>query len=155
MYLNEKIIEFIAAEVHRQGYLGGTDEHLERCCYMGSAWMKAMEWSGDMQCYPIPSQVEWLGRLVEPVTNQRGFREYGVTVGDHIPPPAREVPRLVAQLVDLGWPELTPDQWYLEFERIHPFADGNGRVGKILHNWLSGTLEDPVLVQDFFGGGKP
>lgn len=36
-----------------------------------------------------------------------------------------------------------------------PFADGNGRTGKILHNWLLGTLNDPVLVTDYFGGGNP
>lgn len=49
----------------------------------------------------------------------------------------------------------SPDAWYLCFEAIHPFADGNGRTGKILHNWLKGTLHKPVLVEDFFGGGNP
>jgi hypothetical protein len=49
----------------------------------------------------------------------------------------------------------TVDEWYLGFEWIHPFRDGNGRTGKILHNWLNGTLDEPVLVQDYFGGGNP
>jgi len=47
------------------------------------------------------------------------------------------------------------DEWYLAYEWIHPFRDGNGRTGKILHNWLNGTLDDPVLVPDYFGGGNP
>jgi hypothetical protein len=49
----------------------------------------------------------------------------------------------------------TVDDWYLAYEWIHPFADGNGRTGKVLHNWLGGTLDDPVLVPDYFGGGNP
>lgn len=49
----------------------------------------------------------------------------------------------------------TVDDWYLCYEMIHPFADGNGRTGKILHNWLLGTLDDPVLVEDYFGEGNP
>jgi hypothetical protein len=49
----------------------------------------------------------------------------------------------------------TVDEWYLAFEWIHPFRDGNGRTGKVLHNWLNGTLDDPVLVSDYFGAGNP
>jgi hypothetical protein len=49
----------------------------------------------------------------------------------------------------------TVDDWYLAFESVHPFSDGNGRTGKIFHNWLLGTLDEPVLVEDYFGGGNP
>lgn len=49
----------------------------------------------------------------------------------------------------------TVDDWYLAYEWVHPFIDGNGRTGKILHNWLNGTLDDPVLVPDYFGAGNP
>ena len=56
---------------------------------------------------------------------------------------------------DVSTFEGTADDAYLEFQRIHPFVDGNGRVGKILHNWLNDTLHDPILVKDYFGGGNP
>lgn len=50
---------------------------------------------------------------------------------------------------------VTVDDWYLAYEWVHPWPDGNGRTGKILHNWLGGTLDEPVLVPDYFGGGNP
>lgn len=40
---------------------------------------------------------------------------------------------------------IDPQYLYEKLERIHPRTDGNGRLGKILFNWLKGTLTNPVL----------
>lgn len=63
----------------------------------------------------------------------------------HMAPPADRVPKLMADL--LTWLENTNEHplvasciFHYEFEFIHPFADGNGRMGRlwqtlILRNW--------------------
>jgi Fic/DOC family len=48
-------------------------------------------------------------------------------------------------LLDAAYKEwVTPEEFYQRFEEIHPFFDGNGRVGAIIYNWLKGSLADPV-----------
>ncbi|MCH8502256.1 MAG: Fic family protein [Aliidiomarina sp.] len=63
----------------------------------------------------------------------------GIYRGDqlvHMAPPANQVPRLMNQLVD--WlattkvhPLVASAAFHYEFEFIHPFADGNGRLGRL------------------------
>lgn len=54
----------------------------------------------------------------------------------HVAPPAGQVPRLMNDL--LGWlaqskehPLIQSSIFHYEFEFIHPFADGNGRMGRL------------------------
>ena len=72
----------------------------------------------------------------------------------HMAPPASQVPRLMADL--LGWlketdihPLIAGSVFHYEFEFIHPFTDGNGRMGRlwqtlILSRWRSELAWLPV-----------
>jgi Fic family protein len=77
------------------------------------------------------------------------YRSGQVYVGDHVPPPAEQVKPLMDEL--LGWtPEMSLEalQWHVEFETIHPFADGNGRTGRMCYWWMCGQLgETPLLFR--------
>ena len=133
---------------------------------------------------PTIEDVQALGEHVEPDYNRRGeWRHENVYIGDrmgvyppfliqvmeklierapHVEPGTSRASlpnelQIEAVASDGQFDELvhTVDDWYLAYEWVHPFRDGNGRTGKILHNWLGGTLDEPVLVQDYFGGGNP
>ena len=62
------------------------------------------------------------------------LRQVDVRVGFHIAPPYKEVIFLLEKLCNsqLYSPD-TAKHWHIEFERIHPFEDGNGRTGRILY----------------------
>lgn len=95
--------------------------------------------------------IEQFGILVDPAENKYGFRHVNVWVGDHQgAPPDEIIPRMRRLVTLLG--SIEPWEAYREFEHIHPFADGNGRVGKIIFNWLSNRLDNPIMPPDLFGG---
>lgn len=47
------------------------------------------------------------------------------------------------------------DQFYYDYENIHPFVDGNGRSGKILYNYLKNTLDSPEMPSNYWGASNP
>ncbi|MGH7235812.1 MAG: Fic family protein [Nitrospiraceae bacterium] len=70
------------------------------------------------------------------------YRDIRVRVGQHLPPGPEMVSGLMAELLDwwngdsIRWsPVITAGIIHFRFEDIHPFADGNGRVGRALALW--------------------
>ena len=142
---------FIRKEVSHQGFDLDTDEGQLRVEWMHLAWGYAQFHNADP---PTPHDMLELGWLVERSKNDCGYRKVNVQVGGRVCPAWRDVPLLIKQLWgDLE--DLCPLEFYLRFELIHPFEDGNGRVGKILLCWLNETLDDPDFPPDLFGGGNP
>ena len=78
----------------------------------------------------------------------------GLAEATFVPPPPHEVPRALADLerflhADAPLPPLVQvGLAHAQFETIHPFLDGNGRVGRLLITFLlveKGLLSRPVL----------
>jgi Fic family protein len=88
------------------------------------------------------------------------FRSVNVAVGAHIAPPHTQVATLMQQL--FGWLEESDEHllikscvFHYEFEFIHPFRDGNGRIGRLwqsvilmAHHPLFGILPTESIIRD-------
>lgn len=64
------------------------------------------------------------------------FNQAGIAV--YIPPPPNQIKGLIKQMLNFtnsekeNFPLITAFTTHLIFEKIHPFTDGNGRVGRLL-----------------------
>lgn len=70
------------------------------------------------------------------------YRKMQVVVGNYFPPPPQQVRKMMTEL--LQWWNADSAEWspvissailHYQFEAIHPFADGNGRTGRLLALW--------------------
>ncbi len=78
------------------------------------------------------------------LTTAGEFRAVNVAVGEHIAPPHTMVSELMNDL--FSWMKQTEEHplivssvFHYEFEFIHPFSDGNGRMGRL---WQSVILQE-------------
>ena len=75
------------------------------------------------------------------------LRECQVYVGDHTPPQYYLLAPMLAGLFQ--WVPKTEkecEQWHVEFEKIHPFEDFNGRTGRIIWNAQRLRLKLPLKI---------
>ena len=95
------------------------------------------------------------GTMMSGLVDEAGmFRKGGVGVFDgdkpiHIAPPADRIRDLMTDL--FGWLEKADDHllirscvFHYEFEFIHPFTDGNGRIGRLWQSLILGRL-NPIF----------
>lgn len=83
------------------------------------------------------------------------FRDYLVRVGDYLAPDWQDVKKLISNLVKfyrnnkrMNAVELSARMHY-RFEKIHPFGDGNGRVGRLIMNYILWWSGYPMLIIEY------
>ena len=145
-----RIVQYCTEEVVRQR----ADPDAVR--WMLGAWLAALK---AFRRAPLGAllesrQIESLGRLLEPTKNATGYRDCDVRVGSRLCPAHDQVRSLMETFcAEMG--KMTPEEAYHRFELLHPFRDANGRAGKIIYNWLRGTLDNPTMPPNFFGVANP
>jgi Fic family protein len=87
------------------------------------------------------------------------YRRVCVRVGKLIPPPPQKIPELMADLesyvnLDTTYPPLIKAGLaHVQFETIHPFMDGNGRIGRLLIVLMlmqNDLLTAPILYPSYY-----
>src|SRR3989338_7485740 len=83
------------------------------------------------------------------------YRDYLVRIGSYLAPDWQEVKKMMNSLIEfinnnkkMNPVELTARAHY-KFERIHPFGDGNGRIGRLIMNHLLWHKGYPMLIIEY------
>jgi Fic family protein len=82
------------------------------------------------------------------------YRNYLVTVGGYLPPDSEKINKLMNNLIDfINSSKLNPVELagrsHFIFESIHPFGDGNGRIGRLLMNYILWHSGYPMLIIEY------
>ena len=117
--------------------------------------IKTYELYPKLNPFSIQDLLQAHGTMMSGLVDEAGmFRKGGVGIFDgdkpiHIAPPADRVRDLMSDL--FGWLENADDHllirscvFHYEFEFIHPFADGNGRIGRLWQSLILGRL-NPIF----------
>lgn len=98
---------------------------------------------------PTEKDIKHIGALIEPKWNKPGYRTVDVRVGWDLKMDWSLVPEAMHELIT-SMDIYKPEQWFYQYEQIHPWRDGNGRSGVLLYNWMNDTLEHPIWAPNYW-----
>ena len=83
------------------------------------------------------------------------FRNYHVRIADYRAPDWQDVEKLMKKFIkfyrdnkEMNAVELAARMHY-KFEKIHPFGDGNGRIGRLIMNYILWHSDYPMLIIEY------
>ena len=97
---------------------------------------------------------ETINKDIKDVSSYRNIQVY-IRGSEHIPPAPEQIPNLMNYYI-YNYTHDTQDiflkvaRYHIEFEKIHPFEDGNGRTGRLMINYelLKNDLPPVVISKD-------
>ncbi|MEK6910548.1 MAG: Fic family protein [Nanoarchaeota archaeon] len=101
--------------------------------------------------------LDWHKRIFESTKSDISgkFRDYIVRVGPYLAPDWQEVNEMMKQLIEfmknnkkINPVELSARAHY-KFEKVHPFGDGNGRIGRLLMNHILWHAGYPMIIIEY------
>lgn len=116
---------------------------------------EARKWSLANYKEPLSWEyIENLGRVVDPITNEKGFRSENVTVqGSRVSPPSyakihRELNMALLENETIPSPLERAIHAHFSIARIHPFNDGNGRTCRLVQDVILQRNGLPIPIID-------
>ena len=83
------------------------------------------------------------------------YRDYLVRVGDYRAPDWQDVKKLMLQIIKFisNSEKINPIELasivHYRFEKVHPFGDGNGRIGRLIMNHILWYKDYPMLIIEY------
>lgn len=74
------------------------------------------------------------------------WRQCSVYVGGRPGLYWQKIPAAIMHWIERANKKFDAKACHIEFEHIHPFIDGNGRIGRMLYNWMLLDQGKPIRV---------